>query len=93
MSFLLPNKISVFKVDGMMCVGGCVAIINSVSQSIDGVNSSSVDFKKGLLTVSYDSLRVNEVLIIDKLSQQTTYDVKKVEKKISKSLFDWLKIF
>ena len=47
----LPNKVSMFKVDGMMCVSGCVFKVNSVANSINGVSGSSVDFKKGILTV------------------------------------------
>ncbi len=90
---MLTNKISAFKVDGMMCLSGCVVKVNSVVSSIDGVGKANIDFKKGILTVQYDSLKVSDDLIIDELSKQTTYVVKKTEKDFSKILFDWLKIF
>lgn len=75
MSLSLSNKISTFKVDGMMCVNGCVWKVNSVTESINGVYESSVDFEKSVLTVKYDSLKVNDKIIIKELLNQTTYKV------------------
>ena len=89
LAFLVPDKISMFKVDGMMCLSGCVVKVNSVANSIDGVKEASVDFKKGILTVKYDPLKLSEELIISEISQKTTYSIKKAES----FLFDWLKIF
>ena len=86
---LVPEKISMFKVDGMMCLSGCVVKVNSVANSIDGVKEARVDFKKGILTVKYDSLKLSEELIVSEISQKTTYSIKKAES----FLFNWLKIF
>ena len=93
LSISISNKMVIFKVDGMMCVSGCVVKVNSIVNSIDGVNNSKVDFKKGFLTVSYDSLKVSDDIIIKELSTQTTYEVKKVKKDFNNILFDWFKIF
>ena len=49
----------------MMCLSGCVVKVNSITNSIDGVKRASVDFKKGILTVKYDSLMVSEDFIIN----------------------------
>ena len=77
----------------MMCETGCSWKISSVVQSIDGVSESNVNFKKGILTVKYDSLKVQDSIIISKLSSQTTYEVKKTKQDFSKILFNWFKIF
>ena len=92
-SILISNKMTTFKVDGMMCLSGCVVKVNSVVNSIDGISSSKVDFKRGFLTVNYDSLKVTDDIIIKELSGQTTYKIKKVKKDFNNILFDWLKIF
>ncbi len=93
LTLLISDKVSMFKVDGMMCLSGCVVKVNSIANSIDGVKRASVDFKKGILTVKYDSLMVSEDFIINELSQKTTYVVKIAEKDFGKKMFDWLKIF
>ena len=93
LALLCSNKISTFKVDGMMCFDGCVVKVYSIVKSIEGVKDSRVDFKKGLLTVSYDSLLVNENLIIENLSNKTTYKVKEYQEKTNKIFLDLLKIF
>ena len=65
----------------MMCVSGCVWKVNSVTQSIEGVSESNVDFEKGVLTVKYDSLKTDNHIIISELSKQTTYIVRESKKK------------
>tara|TARA_B100000427_G_C15475438_1_gene580548 strand:- start:897 stop:1229 length:333 start_codon:yes stop_codon:yes gene_type:complete len=93
LSISISNKITTFKVEGMMCLSGCVVKVNSVVNSIEGVNNSEVDFKRGFLTVGYDSLKITDDIIIKELSSQTTYKVEKVKKDFNNPLFDWLKIF
>ena len=73
----------------MMCVSGCVWKVNSVTQSIEGVSESNVDFEKGVLTVKYDSLKTDNHIIISELSKQTTYIVKEFKKKSNVSVFNW----
>ena len=92
-TLLISDKVSIFKVDSMMCLSGCVVKVNSITNSIDGVKRASVDFKKGILTVKYDSVMVSEDFIMNELSQKTTYAIKIAEKDFGKKMFDWLKIF
>ena len=40
------------KVDGMQCSYSCAGKVNSVVQNIKGVKESSVDFAKGIATVT-----------------------------------------
>ena len=93
LTLLISDKVSMFKVDGMMCLSGCVVKVNSIANSIDGVKRASVDFKKGILTVKYDSLMVSEDFIMNELTQKTTYVIKIAENDFGKKMFDWLKIF
>jgi len=93
LSVMISNKVATFKVDGMMCLSGCVVKVNSVVNSIEGVNNSEIDFKRGFLTVGYDSLKITDDVIIKELSTQTTYKVEKIKKDFNSTLFDWLRIF
>ena len=40
------------KVDGMQCSYSCAGKVNSIVQKIEGVKESSVDFAKGIATVT-----------------------------------------
>ena len=85
---LFSNKESVFKIDGMMCRNGCVYRVNSVINSIDGVEKTEVDFDKGIVVVNYNPEKTNDDSIILKLKTETTYSIKKEEKtSIKKNLF------
>ena len=84
LALLFSDKISIFKVNGMMCINGCVWKVNSVTQSIEGVTESKVNFEKGLLTVKYDSLKTNENFIIAELSKQTIYKVENSKENLRK---------
>ena len=61
------------KVDGMQCSYSCAGKVNSVVQNIDGVKESSVDFAKGMATVTYDDKKVNRNDIIKNLKKNTGY--------------------
>ena len=61
------------KVDGMQCSYSCAGKVNSVVQKIDGVKESSVDFAKGMATVTYDNKKVNRNDIIKNLKKNTGY--------------------
>ena len=61
------------KVDGMQCSYSCAGKVNSVVQKIDGVKESSVDFAKGMATVTYDNKKVNRNDIIKNLKNNTGY--------------------
>ena len=56
------------KVDGMQCSYSCAGKVNSVVQKMDGVKNSSVDFVKGIATVTYDEKKVNRNEIIKNLN-------------------------
>jgi copper chaperone CopZ len=61
------------KVDGMQCSSSCAGKVNSVVQKIEGVKESSVDFAKGIATVTYDDKKVNRNDIIKNLKSNTGY--------------------
>ena len=63
------------KVDGMQCSYSCAGKVNSVVQNIKGVTESSVDFAKGIATVTYDDNKVNRSDIIKNLKNNTNYTI------------------
>ena len=63
------------KVDGMQCSYSCAGKVNSVVQKIEGVKESSVDFAKGMATVTYDDNKVNRNDIIKSLKSNTGYSI------------------
>ncbi len=63
------------KVDGMQCSYSCAGKVNSVVQNIKGVKESSVDFAKGIATVTYDDKKVNRGDIIKNLKSNTSYTI------------------
>ena len=63
------------KVDGMQCSYSCAGKVNSVVQKIEGVKESSVDFAKGIATVTYDDKKVNRNDIIKNLQKNTGYSI------------------
>ena len=63
------------KVDGMQCSYSCAGKVNSVVQEIEGVKESSVDFAKGIATVTYDDKKVNRNDIIKNLKNNTGYSI------------------
>ena len=50
------------KVDGMQCSYSCAGKVNSIVQKIDGVKESTVDFAKGIATVTYDDKKLTEMI-------------------------------
>ena len=81
---------SQFKIDGMFCKNGCVYKVNSAITSIEGVTYANVDFETGILSVEYDPKRVNDDLIIKKITDETTFKIIKKEKEL-KNKSNWLK--
>ena len=63
------------KVDGMQCSYSCAGKVQSVVQKIDGVKESSVDFAKGMATVTFDEDKVNRTDIIKYLKKNTNYSI------------------
>ncbi len=63
------------KVDGMQCSYSCAGKVQSVVQKIDGVKESSVDFAKGMATITFDEDKVNRTDIIKYLKKNTNYSI------------------
>jgi len=63
------------KVDGMQCSYSCAGKVQSVVQKLDGVKESSVDFAKGMATVTFDEDKVNRTDIIKYLKKNTNYSI------------------
>ena len=68
---LAMSSESSFKIEGMVCEGGCSYKVKSIVNSIKGVNECSLDFGKKVLTVNYDSEQVSDQLIIEKISEDS----------------------
>ena len=66
------------KVDGMQCSYSCAGKVNSVVQKIEGVKESTVDFAKGIATVTYDDKKVNRNDIIKNLKSNTGYSIEQI---------------
>ena len=81
---------SYFKIDGMTCKNGCVYRIKSVVQKIDGVSDMEVDFDKKILYVEYDSNKLDDSIVINKIAENTTFTAKKIKKKAKKKRRSWL---
>tara|TARA_X000001036_G_scaffold214979_1_gene201362 strand:- start:863 stop:1228 length:366 start_codon:yes stop_codon:yes gene_type:complete len=76
LSFLFAGENTTsIKVDGMQCSYSCAGKVNSVMQKIDGVKESSVDFTKGIATVTYDENKVKRNDIINNLKKNTNYTI------------------
>ena len=70
------------KVDGMQCSYSCAGKVNSVVQKIDGVKESSVDFAKGVATITYDEKKVNRNDIIKSLKKNTGYSIEQASARV-----------
>ncbi len=73
------------KVDGMQCSYSCAGKVNSVVQNMKGVKESSVDFAKGVATVTYDEKKTDSSEIIEGLKKNTSYSVQLVNATTSSS--------
>ena len=90
-SLSFAEQVSKFKIDGMMCANGCAWKVKTITDSIDGVKSSEVDFEQGTLIVNHNPSKASTELIISKLSKETTYKVSLAKNKTKKSFLDWFK--
>ena len=88
--FILPNQ-SYFKIEGMVCEGGCSYKIKSIVNAIDGVKESDIDFENKILSVDYNPKQVNEQLIIDKISEGQIFKATKIKIKKEKNRQSWFK--
>ena len=76
LSFLFAGENTTsIKVDGMQCSYSCAGKVQSVVQKIDGVKESSVDFAKGMATITFDEDKVNRTEIIKYLKKNTSYKI------------------
>ncbi len=80
LSFLVAGMISeTYTVKGMHCQFGCANKLQAFIAELDGVEKCTVDFETSLMTVEYDSKKVNEDLIISTVEEKTTYETRKNE--------------
>mgnify|MGYP001978251033 CR=1 FL=1 len=76
LSFLFAGENTTsIKVDGMQCSYSCAGKVQSVVQKIEGVKESSVDFAKGMATITFDEDKVNRTEIIKYLKKNTSYKI------------------
>ena len=73
------------KVDGMQCSYSWAGKVNSVVQNMKGVKESTVDFAKGVATVTYDEKKTNSSKIVEGLKKNTSYTVQLVNATTSSS--------
>ena len=88
-SFLISDNVTEsFNITGMFCNNACVDKVESIMNSIEGVEKCKVDYSNSLLTVKYDNTKVNSDLIISSISEKTTYKTTKyVENNTPKKSF------
>ncbi len=73
------------KVNGMQCSYSCAGKVNSVVENMKGVKESSVDFAKGVATVTYDDKKTDSSEILEGLKKNTSYSVQLVNATTSSS--------
>ena len=84
-SFILAKDNTTYiKVDGMQCSYSCAGKVNSVVQKIEGVKESSVDFAKGIATVTYDDKKIACNDIVTNLKKNTSYSIELISAKKEK---------
>tara|TARA_S200000501_G_C20494873_1_gene599871 strand:+ start:269 stop:556 length:288 start_codon:yes stop_codon:yes gene_type:complete len=81
---MAKDNTTYIKVDGMQCSYSCAGKVNSVVQKIEGVKESSVDFAKGVATVTYDDKKVARNDIIKNLKSNTNYSIELMSAKTNK---------
>tara|TARA_B100000945_G_C20149255_1_gene487713 strand:- start:296 stop:610 length:315 start_codon:yes stop_codon:yes gene_type:complete len=84
------DVISNFMIDGMMCDKNCPQKVVKSLNSIDGVQSCTVNFKTKIATVAYDDTKINSNKISDIISKSTYYKVIIINDKTNKTFWDWL---
>jgi len=85
LSFIVAGVITEsYEIKGMHCQYGCANKVKSLMDELDGMKICNVDFDKSIMTVEYDGSKVNQELILTTLSEQTTFETRKVEDKIEK---------
>jgi len=87
-SFLVAGTISEsYKIQGMHCQYGCVNKVKQIMASLDGVEKCDVDFNESLMSIQFDDKKVNSDLIVSTITDNTTYETRKVEEKTKKKSF------
>ena len=79
LSFIIAEDNTAYlKVEGMQCSYSCAGKVNTVVQNMKGVKESTVDFAKGVATVTYDEKKTNSSKIVEGLKKNTSYSVQLV---------------
>jgi len=91
-SFLMAGVVSeAYVVKGMHCQFGCADKVQAIMASLDGVQKCEVDFETSKMLIEYDNSKLNSDLIISTITDQTTYETRKMEKEKEKKTF-WKKL-
>ena len=92
-TFLTAGVVSEsYTVKGMHCQFGCANKVQAIMVELDGVKKCEVDFETSKMSIEYDDSKLNSDLIISTITDQTTYQTKKIEPgKEKKSLWNKLK--
>ena len=72
-SLIAGENTTYLKVEGMQCSYSCAGKVSKIVQKIDGVKDCSVDFSKGVATVTYDDQKVKSNDIISAVQVNTSY--------------------
>ena len=79
-----------YAVKGMHCQFGCANKVQAIMVELDGVKKCEVDFETSKMLIEYDDSKLNSDLIISTITDQTTYQTKKIEPGKEKKSF-WRK--
>ncbi|MEN2750400.1 cation transporter [Psychrobacter sp. FBL11] len=64
----MANQTRIIKIDGMTC-GGCVASVHTATDSIDGIDTISVDLADNLATVTFDDSKTSAEAIASAIDE------------------------
>ena len=88
---LFPHeKISTYKVEGMMCSISCPKSIQESLDGIKGIKSCKVEFDTKTAIIVYDNDKIDSEKIASTIEKNTYFKVKNKIKKEKWSLFNWL---
>ncbi len=57
-----------FRIEGITCTG-CVTDMENILLDTDGINDASIDYAKGLITISYNPDEIDEKKLINKVEK------------------------
>ncbi len=64
----MASQTRIIKIDGMTC-GGCVSSVHTATDSIDGIDTISVDLADNLATVTFDDSKTSAEAIASAIDE------------------------